>query len=572
MVIAPIIVGLPRCSRALPFVAMCTLLWLVSAAVALAQAPSDSGDPGQIRRRVDETRPQPIKPPPGPTAIPAPAAPGEAIEGEPAFVLSAVAIEGSTVFEPGEFGPLYQDFLARNVTLAEVQEIAERITKKYQDAGYVLSRAIVPPQKVVGGLLTVRVVEGYVARVSFEGLESQADLLAEYARNMTAVRPTTLAALERNLLLVNDLPGITVRASALQKIDDDGAYQINVSLDYDAVDGVAYLDNRGTPSVGRLQSWLSGATNSVLGWGERVQLGFFTVPNQPRELLYGELRYQQPVGADGTVVGATIAGSRTDPGGDLAALNSEGHSVRVTLRASHPILLVRSRRLTATGTFDYLDIGEDRLGRTNLQDSLRVFRAGLDYLQDDSWNGTTQLAVEVSQGADILGASDRGRPTLSRADGDGTFTKATAQVARTQAIGQNIGVVVAAKGQISADSLLSSEEFALGGSQFGRAYDFSEVTGDDGIAGSIEVRFGDTVDTDILKGYQLYGFYDIGAVWNDVGSSRRRDSLASAGGGVRLTFARSVFGTVEVSKPLNRNVGTTGDRDVRVFFTLTAGF
>lgn len=548
------------------------LLCAADASIALAQEPNNSADPGQIRRRIEETRPKPVEPQPRPVVVPEAPAPEVRAEEEPAFVLSAVVIEGNTVFAPGDLALLYEDFLVRQVSLTEVQEIARRITQKYQDAGYVLSRAIVPPQEVQGGLLLVRVIEGYVARVSFEGAPGQVGLLAPYAEKITADRPTTLAALERYLLLVNDLAGITVLDSALGRIDELGSHEVTVSIGYDALDGVAYVDNRGTPSVGRLQGWLSGGANSVLGLGERVQLGFFTVPDQPRELLYGELRYQQPVGAEGTMLTATASGSRIDAGANLAAVDSEGDSVRYALRVSHPILRSRSGNLSLSGSFDYLDVGEDRLGSTNFEDHLRVFRVGLDYLRDDSWNGTTFLATELSQGLDVVGASKRGGTELSRSDGDSVFTKVTAQLARTQGIGKNFGIQAALKGQLSADPLLSAEEFALGGSQFGRAYDFSELTGDDGVVASIEVRFGENVNDELLKAYQLYGFYDFGAVWNDDALGNGRATLASVGGGVRLTFPKSIFANLELAKPLTRDVSTTGDRDLRVFFSLSAGF
>ncbi|MHA1601082.1 MAG: ShlB/FhaC/HecB family hemolysin secretion/activation protein, partial [Alphaproteobacteria bacterium] len=126
--------------------------------------------------------------------------------------------------------------------------------------------------------------------------------------------------------------------------------------------------------------------------------------------------------------------------------------------------------------------------------------------------------------------------------------------------------------QFSPDSLLSAEEFALGGSEFGRAYDFSELTGDDGLAASIELRYGKTVNADLLKAFQFYGFYDFGAVWNDDAPGNGRDTLASAGGGVRLTLPRSVFTTLEVAKPLTRAVSTTSDQDWRIFFSLSISF
>lgn len=547
-------------------------LCVVGVSPSSAQASDDTADPGQIRRRIEETRPKPVEPQPRPVVVPEEAAPAAGAIAKPSFVLSAVVFEGNTVFTPGDLAVLYEDFLARAITLTEVQEIAQRITKKYQEAGYVFSRAIVPPQGVQGGVLVVRVIEGYVARVRFDGAPGQEDTLAPYAEKITAVRPITLAALERYLLLINDLAGFSVRNSAVKRMDEEGAHELTVTIGYDALDGVAYVDNRGTPSVGRLQSWFSGAANSMLGHGERVQLGFFTVPNQPRELLYGELSYQQPVGSEGTMLTATASASRVDPSGDLAALDTKGQSTRYSLRATHPILRSRSSSLSVSGEFDILDIGEDRLGVTSFEDHLRVFRIGLDYLRDDSWNGTTTVAVEVSQGVDILGASNAGGAELSRPDGDGTFTKVTAKITRTQGIGKDFGIWAAIKGQISADPLLSAEEFALGGSAFGRAYDFSEITGDDGIAGSVELRYGKRLNQEILKAFQIYGFYDLGAVWNDDAPGDSRESLASAGVGVRLTLPQSIFATAEIAKPLTRTVSTTGDQDWRAFFSLSANF
>ena len=40
-------------------------------------------------------------------------------------------------------------------------------------------------------------------------------------------------------------------------------------------------------------------------------------------------------------------------------------------------------------------------------------------------------------------------------------------------------------GQLTNDRLVSSEKFSIGGSQFGRGYDFSEITGETGVASSI---------------------------------------------------------------------------------------
>ncbi|MYE03248.1 MAG: hypothetical protein F4Y03_18630, partial [Alphaproteobacteria bacterium] len=60
--------------------------------------------------------------------------------GELSLVLGSVAVEGSTVYSDEELAPLYEDRLGRKVALAEVFGIADAITARYRNDGYILSR------------------------------------------------------------------------------------------------------------------------------------------------------------------------------------------------------------------------------------------------------------------------------------------------------------------------------------------------------------------------------------------------------------------------------------------------
>jgi hemolysin activation/secretion protein len=73
----------------------------------------------------------------------------------------------------------------------------------------------------------------------------------------------------------------------------------------------------------------------------------------------------------------------------------------------------------------------------------------------------------------VLGASEERSGPLSRFDGDPKFTKVSAEFTHAQSIYGGISAQVSVIGQKSANSLLASEEFAIGGSRFGRAYDFA---------------------------------------------------------------------------------------------------
>jgi hemolysin activation/secretion protein len=125
-------------------------------------------------------------------------------------------------------------------------------------------------------------------------------------------------------------------------------------------------------------------------------------------------------------------------------------------------------------------------------------------------------------------------------------------------------------GQYSDRRLLSVEEFALGGSRFGRAFDFNELTGDRGFAGAVEAsyRLGD-----LKRGprrIEVFGYVDGGKVFQ-VGSAAKAEgnrSLMSVGLGNRFTVAGTSF-SVEGGVPVRfSGVG----KSVRAFFSAYRAF
>lgn len=540
---------------------------LASAGPAGAQESSSTNDPGQIERRIRERA---LPRPPAGVDITGPSEPAVPPAEIPPLklVLAGVAVTGASVFEPAEFAPLYEEFLAREISTAEIEVILERITAFYRDRGYFLSRAVAPAQDLVGGILRVRVIEGYVDTVVFEDARREQEL-RPYVRRITAERPLKLATLERGVLLLNDVPGVGAAAGIRPKDEDAGAYELVIDVDEQAADGSFFFNNWGTDAVGPLQAWLSGGLNSTLGLGERLQAGIFTVPNQPNELLYGEVGYTHPIGWDGTYVSLTGSMTRVNEG-DGSAIDST--SGRVALRAWHPLIRGQSQNLWLSGGFEYYNLEEDFDDERIAEDRLRILRAGLNYWLADAYKGDNFLAVELSQGLPVLGASRSGSDELTNPSGQSDFTKATLEASREQGLTEEIGIQVAFAGQKSLDRLLSSEQFGYGGSRFGRAYDFAEISGDDGVAGGMELRYGRDVGLSWLEGYQVFAASDVGMVWNDVpGETIVRDSLASVGVGLRLTLPRSILATIEVATGLDAFDDTEGG-GTRVSFSLSSDF
>ncbi len=101
-----------------------------------------------------------------------------------------------------------------------------------------------------------------------------------------------------------------------------------------------------------------------------------------------------------------------------------------------------------------------------------------------------------------------------------------------------------ATGQVASRSLMSSEEFGFGGSTFGRAYDSSELSGDSGMAGLLELRYNAVPNIANYAHFTPYAFYDAGKVWNMNSGQDTNVSASSAGFGTYVAAVHGISGNL----------------------------
>jgi hemolysin activation/secretion protein len=238
--------------------------------------------------------------------------------------------------------------------------------------------------------------------------------------------------------------------------------------------------------------------------------------------------------------------------------------------------LKRSRvfNVRARSVFSYHDGNTDSSFGRLTHDKIAAARVGISIDTVDALNGVNLLDLEFSKGISGLGTSKLGDALASRPGGDPQFSKATMYLARLQSLGPKWSVLLAASGQESFTNVLAPEEFTFGGEFYGRAYDASEIVGDSGLAGKVEVRF--TQDTPGGSGYTLYGFYEAGHVWRRLAPSeagaKAEESAASAGGGIRFSLGTYVSAYVEGAVPLNHIVAAEGNKSARAFGGMKVNF
>ena len=398
------------------------------------------------------------------------------------FILQKMIIKGSTLYSKRRFSKLFRKYMQKNISLGHIYDIAQTITNMYRNDGYILSKAVVPPQKVDKGIIRINVIEGFVDKVNIQGnVTGPKKLLNRYRKKLLKSKPLLAKDLERYLLLVDDLPGLKVKSVLTPSEFKVGATDLTLILENKKYDFGMGLNNRGSKFNGPFQFSGNASTNSILGLYERIGIQGVVTKN-PEELRFFSGFYEMPVSSEGTKIYFSGAFSNSQPGETLKAFDVKGDSATITLRATHPFIRSRSENLNAYLGFTRRDSTTEFLGDVDSKDKLRIANLGFSYDFVDKYRGVNLLSFNWSQGLEFLGASESGSLKLSRPEGKSSFTKFSGEMLRLQQLGEGYSFLASFGWQYTFDVLLSSEEFGLGGYQFVRAYDPSEVTGDQGAA------------------------------------------------------------------------------------------
>ena len=490
------------------------------------------------------------------------------------FVLNQLFIQGTTIYDKRAFKPLYNEYVKKELTLRHIYEIAQNITNKYRNDGYILSKAIVPPQKINNGVVHLKIIEGYIDKIKIQGpVRGPRKLIDQYRKKILKSRPLRALDLERYLLLIDDLPGVTAKSVLTPSEDKPSATTLTLILADKAFEGHVGADNRGSKFNGPYEFSGGVTANSLFGGYGRTGLQG-VVTSQTEELLFLNAFYGFPVNQEGTRLFFSGSRSESEPGSSLKKFDINGDSSTITLRLTHPFIRSRGKNLTGHFGFTGRDSTTKILGSLDSEDRLRVMDMGVSYDYADEYKGVNLIRLNLYQGLNIFGATDSGSSNLSRAQGKSNFTKLTGNLMRMQNLAPGWNLLGAASWQYSFDKLLASEEFGVGGSQYGRAYDSSEITGDHGIAFKVELQKAFRPEWGYLSDLQLYSFIDYGSVWNKVQTSTgaKRQDLTSMGLGMRFNVTDSISGYLEIDKPMSDNVAAEGNKDPRFFFSLSKRF
>ena len=228
-----------------------------------------------------------------------------------------------------------------------------RIENEYRRAGYILVRAFVPPQRVADGIFTINVVEGFISNVSVEGGKPRTrERIRTYLEPAQASRPLQLSAIERGLLMANDLPGVTAAGVLRPSPDTQGASELVVSVPDNPLSALFSVDNRGSRFSGIWSATADVTINSVLDDEDQVD-GSVTgaLDASPLRHGVGQLRYRRPVGDQGALLSLVGTITHGEPGSTLQAFDVLTNSWAVGPRFTFPLERTRAESFVLESGF-----------------------------------------------------------------------------------------------------------------------------------------------------------------------------------------------------------------------------
>src|ERR1700730_13310169 len=95
------------------------------------------------------------------------------------FLVKAIQLSGNTAFDTPTLHTLVAEAEGKSLTLAQLGQIAARITDYYHGHGYLLARAIIPPQTIQAGLVPLEIIEAHYGQIELENRSRVDDSLLQ---------------------------------------------------------------------------------------------------------------------------------------------------------------------------------------------------------------------------------------------------------------------------------------------------------------------------------------------------------------------------------------------------------
>ncbi len=474
-------------------------------------------NPNQQRFPQPSDTPQPVTPetetPTPPVETPLP--PGS---GNRRFDVEEIQVTGSSIFDAAKFAPFTEPLKGRNVSLRQLQDVADQITQVYLEGGYVTTRAIVVAPPEGAREIEIRVIEGSLEEIQIQGTQRLNDGFVRSRIEIGAGVPLNTAKLEDQLRLLRINPLFENIEASLRAGNSVGKSILLVRVqEANPLGGSIGIDNYSPPSVGSERLTANLFYRNLTGHGD----GLFASATRTTagDTYTLDLSYRIPINSmDGTIETRARVNRNEVIQEPFDVLEIRGESELYEISYRQPLVRNPREELALSVGFAYQEgqtftfagatpfgfgPNEEGISRTS------VFKFAQEYVRRDV-SGAWAFRSLMNFGVDIFDATNNSGDIP-----DGQFFSWLGQIQRVQVINPDNLLIIQADVQLAPEPLLPAQQFVVGGGQSVRGYRQNVRAADNGFRFSVEDRITLVRSESGAPYFQVAPFFDAGYVWNN---------------------------------------------------------
>jgi len=565
------------------------LLWGVALAVHAQDISPGAIEPVREQQQLPETMPEIV-------TVPAPADRPQQPEDGPVIRVTEILL---TYDRQAEIGQPVKEKIAETLTgrveqqqqsftFGQLSELADSVTQSLREAGYLLAKAIIPPQEVENHMVGMRIYTGILESVTAENnsLYKSKSFTATFDPLIDKV--VEQRRIEERVLRINDMPGVQALGS-FRPGSEVGGTRMKVKVQEDPVEFYARADNYGVEATGDVRLLVGGTVNNITRHVDQFSVDAVKTFN-PGDLRNARARYEIFSPSLRHSIGGSYSETRYDVEGlGFRPLDIDGDTEIANVFIDSR--WVRQRNFNFSTNLG-LSTKRAEVHRLNLSDGVdRLTVVNLTLIVDavdTRFKGLHRGTLTYARGIeDFIGSmDDRGNMnSLTLVNGDpllsGEFEKYFASYNRYQSLTGYHALLLRLAGQYTDDQLSSLEKMSLGGPYTVRAYPIGEYVNDRAAFASLawsinggvisdDIVYGESSWEDILT-ISIFADYGWGKNRDNAGNMNRRE-ISGWGVGARFDFREiNSYAEFSVATPFGSDEALNGD-DQQYWIAIGVGF
>lgn len=463
--------------------------------------------------------------------------------------IKSFKFSGNTVFTSATLEALVKESENKELGINGLKEVASIITKYYRDHGYFVARAYIPAQSMENGIVEIAIIEGTYGGFDIKNSSLVNDTTVQnFMDELKNGQIVSTESLERQMLLINDLSGVIVTNAEVYPGKEVGTSNFAITTqETNKVSGYSVMDNYGSRYTGEYRLNAGVNVNSLSNIGDT--LGVSGLISNTANLKNVGANYERPLGYTG--LKGSLNTSLTKYKLDKIT-NYEGFGTLKNVGASLSYPIVKTRSYTQIVSLDYSHkIMDDTAGTIGNTEKSEKYVDSVTLKLDEKRNtdilnhpGKLFTSIGITTGVANMN-NDVAITNDALIKTDGNFAKLNLSVIHNQQLNPELTLKTTVKAQKSlGKNLDSSEDMSVAGSNGVRAYEDSELSGDQGYALGLDLIYALPKINQINHSASI--FVDNAKVWindNKFNSEDNQRTLNALGLGYDLNYKNLDFRT-----------------------------